>query len=481
MEPHSISGQNRYCRLFEPRSDRPELDTQEGYDYFRRLINLVHKMRDDGSTVGEPQNRITINAGYTYFGQFVDHDLTGDTSSVQQTWHLEPEQIENRQVPRLDLGHIYGRGPWDSEDYRLYDGVRLKVGDPPAGSRDAFDVACGADGRPIVADDRALENVILRQLTAVFCCLHNLAVEQFRSSYRGNATGLFERAKLQTSWQFQRLVVGDYLRRVLDSEVFTSVFQNGRTKVRWDVFSIPVEFSAAAMRFGHSMVRQRYFLGKFDFELGQLLDDDLRKVALPEKYRINWGRFIQNAGLGTPVTAQSIDTGITDALHAISLPTIMLFNEGPDIGMFLKRMPLAIPLPFLSLARGVGLRLPSGQDVASGFGVTPMLEDELMKNCDGEETEQGTVLYENGFTVDTPLWFYLLKESEVRRYGNCLGPTASHVVAETVYGALLHDPDSYINHPAAVGAPLEWQFPSGKKQISRLRDLLARSKELFRV
>jgi Animal haem peroxidase len=490
MEPYSVSGQNRYCRLLKPRTDRPGLDTQEGYQYFGRLFNLVTAMTDDGSTMCVPQKRVTINAGYTYFGQFVDHDLTGDTSQLNQTWELEPEEIENRQNPRLDLGHVYGRGPWDSEDYRLYDGVRLKIGEPPPGSNRAFDVACGPDGRPLVADDRALENVILRQMTALFCCLHNLAVEQFRSSYSGNLVGLFNRARLQTSWQFQRLVVGDYLWRVLDSAVFTSVFQKGHTQIRWNAFSIPVEFSAAAMRFGHSMVRERYFLGNSDFDLGDLLKHHLRTAPLTANYCINWGRFIQNAGPGTVMTAQPIDTGITNALHAISIPTIMLFNAGPNIEVFLDTeilaelsapMPPNLPLPFLSLARGVGLRLPSGQDVAAAFGETPMSEDELMKSCEGKQMARGDVLHDNGLTIDTPLWFYLLKESEVRQHGNCLGPTASHIVAETIYGALLHDPDSYINHPDAVGAKLEWDFPSGKKQISRLRDLLVHSEELFRV
>lgn len=482
MKPFTVPGSNRYCRLLPPRTGRPALGTNEAFDYFLKLIKLVLELKDDGSASCSTEDRMPIASGYTYFGQFVDHDLTKDTSKLEETWLFEPGEIYNSQAPRLDLSHLYGKGPWDDEDRRLYDDVRLKVGRPPLGGSNSFDIAFSdVGGGPLVADSRALENVILREMTAVFCCLHNLAVEQLRPRYPNKPRQLFEMARLRTTWQFQRLVSEDYLRRVLDATVYESVFLQHRPTVKWSVFSIPVEFSAAAMRFGHSMVRDKYFFLADDFDLIDLVDPRLHKKPLPVKYEIDWGRFFQNASSRPVVTAQPIDTGITPGLLQLTLPTIRLFNPGPTIELFLNKGLSAIPLPFLSLARGVGLRLPTGQSMASAFGEQRLSEKELTTNCHGRPSIQGDLLKEYQMTEKTPLWYYLLKESEIRRHGNCLGPTGSRIVAETIYAALLHDPNSYLNHPDANSTKLVWDFPGGAEEIVCLRDLFVHAAELFRI
>ncbi len=220
---YSISGQNRYCRLFAPACYRPPLDAPEGYRYFAGLLKLAFNMHDDGSTVSPNAPRTTIEAGYTYFGQFVDHDLTNDKSVRTDPWKFEPEELLNSRSPYLDLSHIYGNGPWDPEDCRLYDGVRFKVGVGARCEKEAegptlgeFDVAMDADCKPLLADSRAGDNVILRQMTALFCHLHNLAVEQFERDYEHDPRRLFQRARQHTTWQFQRLVCEDYLSHVLN-------------------------------------------------------------------------------------------------------------------------------------------------------------------------------------------------------------------------------------------------------------------------
>src|SRR2546430_17549244 len=52
----------------------------------------------------------TIPAGYTYFGQFVDHDITFDTSSSIDS-PQDANTITNMRRPALDLDNVYGRGP----------------------------------------------------------------------------------------------------------------------------------------------------------------------------------------------------------------------------------------------------------------------------------------------------------------------------------------------------------------------------------
>ncbi len=89
---------------------------------------LGSAMIDDGSRVFDDRPEILVDCGYTYFGQFVAHDLTKDVSSVDEAWRKEPEELENLQTPKLDLGVLYGDGPESSGELYEEDRVRLKVG-----------------------------------------------------------------------------------------------------------------------------------------------------------------------------------------------------------------------------------------------------------------------------------------------------------------------------------------------------------------
>ena len=71
-----------------------------------------------------------IPAGYTYLGQFVDHDLTMDPSGLKLTGEVSPAEMVQNRSPRLDLDSLYGAGPGDPESAKLYeaDGLHMKVG-----------------------------------------------------------------------------------------------------------------------------------------------------------------------------------------------------------------------------------------------------------------------------------------------------------------------------------------------------------------
>jgi hypothetical protein len=464
--PEQESDESHYCRLFKRWPNRPDWGTPQFKRFVKGLEKLVDKMEDDGSRVCEDEPEVPIEAGYTYFGQFLDHDLTNDLKKVEDAWNLEPHEVPNGQTPCLDLSHLYGAKRAGSI---LYEGDKFKVGEKVSSIIDSgfrsFDVGF-ENGSLLVSDHRALENVILRQITAVFARLHNLGVDQL---------GDFDAARQQTIWQFQRLVVEDYLEQVLDPDVYKAVFIDQKPMIRWKRFSIPVEFSVAAYRFGHSMVRDNYFLSEqTDASLEQLLKRGLQQKALEPLWQIDWGAFFQNAsGSGLPViTARPIDTRITAGLFKVPLSTLLLFNPGAG-PLFVDRN--TIRLPFVSLMRGSGLALASGQFVADKFG-HPKLTDELIRDCKGAITPQGQILQDYGLTQETPLFYYVLKESEVRNFGNRLGPTGSRIVAETVYAALMHDPKSYFNDPAGA-APPTWNFPGGSDQIKSLADLFSKSNE----
>jgi Animal haem peroxidase len=479
MTPYSTSGRTRYCRLLPPWGHAPSIDTPNGASYVQALQNLVLTMVDEQKSVCPFRPDIRIPAGLTYFGQLLDHDLTKDARvGTNGPWDRPIEEISNLQSPILDLQVLYGRGPGHPPDGRLYekDQVRLRVGKPvpsigPYGCKErSFDLPLNQQTKlPDAADNRSNQHVIIRELTAVFARLHNAAVAQLKKKF-SKRTELFYRARLQTVWQYQRLVCSDFLPRILDEEVYHSVFRQRRTRTQWNVFSIPVEFSTAAFRFGHSMVRDAYLLSSYnDAKLRDLLEEAAKKGPLSRDWEIDWARFFPGVGAAHPSTAMPIDTFITKPLHHLSEDALERF----DLPVSLARQFTAPSLPFLTLLLGLLSQLPPGQVASRAFGYPTLSITELTTDCTGEVTPQGRILRQTGLDKETPLWFYLLKESEVRNNGNRLGPTGSRIVAETIFAALVQDPNSFVNHADSEAQPPVWTFTGAPTQFRSLGGLFA--------
>ena len=49
-----------------------------------------------------------IPAGYTYLGQFIDHDLTMDVTEVRLGEDVSPAELLQARSPSLDLDSLYG-------------------------------------------------------------------------------------------------------------------------------------------------------------------------------------------------------------------------------------------------------------------------------------------------------------------------------------------------------------------------------------
>ena len=127
-------------------------------------------------------------------------------------------------------------------------------------------------------------------------------------------------------------------------------------------------------------------------------------------------------------------------------------------------------------ASGLTTGIPSGQQAARACDQEPLTAQELTKNSVGDETEQGRILRQAGLTNETPLWYYILKESEVRRNGNRLGPVGSYLVGETIHAALRSDPQSILNQPD--DCPPIWQLPDGPSRIYGFSELFRLAKSM---
>ena len=455
-----------YSRLFKPPA-APLAKSEE-----EKLIQLGNAMRYDV----EREGTLTPRVGYTYFGQFVGHDLTDDRTPLEGPY-LNAELTPNYRTPYLDLDHIYGGGPQKSPN--LYEGEAgaevFKVGaTSPTGYLRDLPVENGAI---LIGDMRNLINLILRQLHVVFLKFHNETIKQLSAEpptisgieNLGSGTTL-ERAQRLVRWHYQWIVRHDFLPRILHLSVWNhrSEILRQRSTFR-DSFSIPIEFSMAAFRFGHSMVRNAYGLNcrRKRVELTELMALGQEPSPLPDDLVIEWGRFFDGLPASGPVASSSyIDSSIAASLHGLFPPTLRLCNRmEPSAGV--------ANLPARTLLRGARAGLPSGQEVAHTLFKRGVIKAEhrLTRSQLTRDTcnPSGSVLREIGLEQNTPLFYYLLKEAEIHGSGLTLGPIGSYIVAEVIHRSLRADPDSYMSVAGPRWELPQWQFPSGtRRQINSL-------------
>ena len=159
----------------------------------------------------EDENR-TIPAGYTYLGQFIDHDITFDPVSSLQAFN-DPYALEDFRTPRLDLDSIYGRGSDDQPYLYTRESKRLKflLGDDRGlhgAGKERPDLPRSREEVALIGDPRNDENRIVSQLHALFLRFHNKVVEKLRNQKSSmTERELFEEAQRIVRWHYQWLVL----------------------------------------------------------------------------------------------------------------------------------------------------------------------------------------------------------------------------------------------------------------------------------
>ena len=434
---------------------------------------------------------------YTYWGQFIDHDITANTDrdskvsdiTVADLRPLAPtevkENLKNLRVPMLNLDSVYGDGPFkprnqEKEGYVPYDGIKLSLGEvdfpitalgkkiDPVDDlardlpRRQGDPDPERNGVALIGDARDDENLIIAQLHVAFLRFHNAAVDWVRANEPGlkNDNEVFDRARNLTTWSYQWLVVNDYLKTVTVGGVVDRVLNSSNNLLRLDQQNIymPLEFSVAAFRFGHSMIRQFYdwnrnfgdpgivlpfapltllfrFTGKpkASSRLNTIGLGISRATRLPFNWIAEWDRMIYQNPRFPNRSARKIDTKVAFSLSSLSNED----DPNPRLRERLKQLAVR------NLLRGYLLSLPTGQAVAEELGIPVLTRQELER---GSSDDMKKALKDGGFFTRTPLWFYILKESEVRAQGKSIGEVGSRIVAETIIGHIRNDPQSYINN-----------------------------------
>jgi hypothetical protein len=433
-----------------------------------------------GRQLGEPNRRkiggamvvgggaaTQIPAGFTYLGQFADHDLTFDKTNVMLGENVSPTDLIQARSPSLDLDSLYGAGPTEPGSMRFYkaDGIHLRMGTTLAAegivAKQGFDLPRGAGTtvakkrKAIIPDPRNDENLAVAQTHLAFIRFHNRVVDTLPASVP--AASRFATAREIVTKHYQWMLRTDFLPRICAASVVNNVFTSGRKAFEigatpTDVPTMPIEFSVAAYRVGHSMIRGFYNWNKiFDFGSGSLdllfifsggsgdLGGGLR---LPSTWIADFRRLYDfteagRADLAVPAAkfnrARRIDTRLANPLR--NLPG---FAAGED------------NLAFRNLTRANMVKLATGQQMATflrnkGVAVTTLTKAQIRDGSNGAELDGLTVVQRDSLLKNTPLWFYTLREAELG--GGKLRGVGARIVAETFHRAMEGSQVSIVRDP----------------------------------
>ena len=414
-----------FCKLF----DKPTWAEEAGVD--QRLAEkiaavlggpgaIMHDVLDDSPDCDLP-------AGYTFFAQFVDHDVTLDIETKLHGTALTEDQIRelpNLRSASLDLDCVYGLGPEASPHlYSARQPGALLVGNDV----NPNDLPRNKDGRALIGDPRNDENLFVSQLQLAFLRFHN----------RRLVGRSFEEAREDCRNHFQYVVLYDLLKRICHPDVYKFALKHLGSD-EYPFFSIqdecgrlcmPVEFSVAAYRFGHTTVRSKYPVNA-RHPVVELFAEDFGTLGfgpVPPELTVDWSLLLP---IGSkPARAKAFD-------HL--LPSELIRLPDPVVGDTATENERS--LAFRNLLRGFVLGLPSGQSAAQALQdagypdpIDPGQDLRFgeMRGWTDLDATWRTLLEEH-----TPLFLYVLREAGVQGKGQHLGPVGSAIVLEVFINML---------------------------------------------
>lgn len=482
-----------YCYMFPDLAKKQAINFPPGpkaKQLFADLEQLALHMDEIASA--PPAAVSDLQAIYTYFGQFMNHDLSAPvrvgtqdkTGAIEQNFDLNSllshmrakspatvlAAMFNEHASPLMLHSLYGSGPFGraADIRKMYDPAtaEFKLAQTVAPSRADLAVLAAEpsmvklpkrrspdltrDPRKniaLIADQRNDENLVLSQLHLAFMLFHNNTVKAIRKQH-SDPRELFEEARKLVTWHYHWCIINDYLKHLLPRGVTASrklIRQQGE---------VPLEFTTAAFRFGHSMVSEGYDYNRFFTRRGPFASASLRQLfaftsrqkmggsshpsrQVPDHWVIDWNRFLKIGSAADGIDA-SVATNMT-----------MLTGMGGQSKKIIESGLSSIC--HRNLKRGYQRFMASGQDYAKALGVAALRPGDILGAVNHDASR--SFLQAKGFDRQTPAWFYFLCEAKVHGSSNTLGPAAGAMIAETIMGLLQQDPGSVLHAKGGSWTP----------------------------
>ena len=404
-------GPSSYARLFR---DLPTFTADQEFLY---ALGRAGGLCDCGDTGDTEASLGSEAAGWPFFGQFIAHDITADRSALQA--HVDPARLRNARSPQLNLECLYGDGPVGHPFlFQRADPAKLLPGE---GGRDLLR---NAEGTAIIGDPRNDSHLFVSQMHLAFVHAHNALVDLTRATDVPD-DDVFVAASRELKWTYQQAVLDEFLPRLVGDDLMRDIVANGRRYYlpEGEAF-IPLEFADAAYRYGHAQIRHEYLFNASQ-PPAPVFPDLIGFRRVDRAQVVDWTLLFDVPGHPPAQRAKKIDGRLVAAL--IALP-VAIAGES----VLAEFHSLAVR----DLERGQGVGLPSGEAVARKLGEPPLTLEEV-----------GTQRV--GWKGETPLWYYILREADVRSGGDRLGPIGGRIVAEVITGLLDRDAESVRHAPAS--------------------------------
>lgn len=399
----------KYYRIFEVNKSCLGGTSTEVKDAIAFWVNYMKKFRGDYKKPAK-----FIPAGYTYLGQFIAHDLSFDSKTISCKKN-KSEDTYNLNTAALDLDSIYRNKDKKKSNFLEADIKFTTHESSKTGKKPLTKAKCP------LSDNRNGEHILISQLHIAFQKFHNKIADSILSnSNNTDYYKIYKKIKQEVIWTYQWLIVHDFLLKFVPRQIIDKIKKEGNKFYHphpKDI-KIPLEFSVAAFRFGHSIVKEQYtFSDKNNKRTGK----DMKNLLSFSQNQLDWSMFFFDLKeKGTLNYAEYIDPSINNNLHRFPKNN-PFFNNANIVGNNLAEM---------------NLNTSNFHKLCSGEYISKRMfpRREIIKLKGAEK-----------YSGNTPLWIYILYEAYHVQGGKKLGPIGSHLVTEVIYELIRIDDNSYLN------------------------------------
>ena len=258
---HGLPNENLYYRLFDilP-SLAANVADLELLSTIMKKVGLPKPIPKPDVIIPDPRTiGSTIPALITYWGQFVDHDITFEDKSILGSVPTNIAELVNERTSWFDLDCVYGAA---NQYLTEENGTKFLIITNAAGEEDL--PRDPATGQALIADVRNNENLIIQHIQLAFFRFHNRIISELSVNTVLTPVELVAQAKRIVSNHYQHMLINEYIKIIILPEEFNRLFVNEfnvlNSRIYGETPKMPIEVAGAMYRFGHALVRNEYYL-----------------------------------------------------------------------------------------------------------------------------------------------------------------------------------------------------------------------------
>ncbi len=405
-------------------------------------IKALNAEAEESGGMSAPEND-HLPVGYTYFGQLLAHDITSHrflgvekpSLRLQTVYGLGPAASPQfyEHAPDSETGYAYRGIKFDLDTYKHQKSGKTVHDFKRINPRQSETQPERTSGVPLMADARNDQNFIIAQMTVEMMRIHNKYAAHHYAKDKSNGE-VFKDTATELIHQYQRVILTDYLPKILynGANLLLDLVNDPSKFKIYDTTNpcvLSEIFSKAALRYGHTQVRQMYQT-EIDGGLIHLFGSsfDLRGFVRDLRRKIDWACLLARVDGEAFQPAKAFDTRIV-----LTMDNLPFLPNGKD-SLIQKNIESSV-YNFTLSDQSIKVLY------AQIFGNNPAAD---IKSKIDTWNIINKWQYGNPNNLETPLWIFILLESEYWGGGKTLGPIGSQIIAEQIVWLLQEDLNSVL-------------------------------------